>query len=288
MQNPPLRFSAPPRHVPLSLRLVNFFNGGAQIGWAVFGFGMLFFWIFGTNADLSFLTFRNPAGRAAGKITRVEDTHASQNKQAIRKAYYEYSVAGEWLQGKSYTNGGSPSQGEEVTVEYDPDHPTRSRIEGMRRSMFGPGALVVTIFPAIGLAFLIPFTLTGRKRNRLLREGILATGTMIDRRPTNVTINNQPLWEVVFEFHDRNGQRRECSARAVDTSRLEDEPQEALLYDPGDPSKAYVIDEAPSRPKFDPNGELEGRPTAAALALILPGLVIGAHLLMFWIKYKLS
>ncbi len=288
MQNPELRFPAPPRQVPLSLRLVNFFNGGAQIGWAVFGFGMLFFWIFGTNADLSFLTFRNPAGRAAGKITRVEDTNASQNKQKIRKAYYQYSVAGEWLEGKSYTNDGSPSQGDEVTVESDPGHPTRSRIEGMRRALFGPGALAVTIFPAVGLALLIPLTLTGRKRNRLLREGVFTTGTMIDRRPTNVTINNHPVWEVVFEFHDHTGQRRECSARATDTTRLEDEPQEALLYDPGDPSTAYVIDEAPARPKFDLNGQLEGRPNAAALALILPSIVIGAHLLVFWIKFKAS
>jgi hypothetical protein len=99
-----------------------------------------------------------------------------------------------------------------------------------------------------------------------------------------VRINNQPLWEVVYEFHDRNGQRRECCARATDTTRLEDEESEALLYDPEDPSKAYVIDEAPARPKFDLNGDLQGRPTAAALAMIVPGIVIAINALLLYAK----
>lgn len=287
MHNPPLRFTAPPRRVPLSLRIVNFFNGGAQIGWLVLGFGMIFFWVFGGNADFSFATFRDVTGRATGRVTRVENTGASENDQEISASHYEYSVAGEWFQGKSYTTGGAPAQGEEVTIEYDEDSPARSRIAGMRRGMFGPWAAIVAIFPAVGLAVLLPFTLKGRRRNRLLREGILTTGTMIDRRPTNITINDQPLWEVVFEFHDRNGQRRECSARATDTTRLEDEPHEALLYDPDDPSKACAVDETPSRPTLDPNGELEGRPLAAAIALIIPGIVVGAHALAFAIKYEL-
>jgi hypothetical protein len=279
-----LRFTAPPRRVPLSLRIVNFFNGWAQVGWGVFGFGMIFFWIFGASADFSAITFRDPEGRAPGYVTKVEETGASENEQAISASHYQYSVAGELFQGKSYTTGGSPAVGEEVTVEYDPDTPRRSRIAGMRRAMFGPWAAIVVIFPAIGLVFLIPGMLSGRKRNHLLRNGMLTTGKAIDRRPTNVRINQQPLWEVVFEFHDRNGQRRECCARAVDTTRLEDEASEPLLYDPEDSSKACVIDEAPARPKFGVDGELEGRPFAAVRALIVPGIVVGLNALLLWTK----
>jgi hypothetical protein len=284
MYNPQLRFAEPPRRVPLSLRVVNFFNGGAQIGWGVFGFGMIFFWAFVGNADFSALTFRDPGGRVFGRVTRVEQTGASENDQTISAMHYNYSVAGEWLQGTSYTTGTTPAVEDEVTIEYDEDNPSRSRIAGMRRGQFGPWVAFVAIFPAIGLGFLIPFTLGGRKRNRLLRDGILSGGKVIDVRPTNVTINKQPLWEVVFEFHDRNGQRRECTARSTNPTRLQDEDAEPLLYDPNDPTKAYVLDEAPARPKFDLNGDLEGRPLAAALSLILPGIVIGAHALMFWVK----
>lgn len=285
MHNSQLRFAEPPRRVPLSLRVVNFFNGGALIGWGVFGFGMIFFWAFAGNADFSALTFRNPGGRVFGLVTRVEQTNASENHSKISAMHYKYSVAGEWLDGTSYTTGSTPAVNDQVTIEYDEDNPSRSRIEGMRRGMFGPWTALVAIFPAIGLGFLIAFTLGGRKRNRVLRDGILSTGKVIDVRPTNVTINNRPLWEVVFEFHDRNGQRRECSARSTDTTRLQDEDAEPLLYDPNDPSKAYVLDEAPARPTFDLNGDLEGRPVSAALRLILPGIVIGAHALMFWVKY---
>ena len=284
MHEPSLRFSAPPRRVPLSLRLVNLFNGWSQIGWAVFGFGMIFFWAFGGNADFSFLTFRNPEGRTTGRITRVEGTGASENHQSISANHYEYSVAGQPFHGTSYSLGSSASEGSEVTVEYDEDAPQRSRIEGMRRGQFGPFVLFVTIFPAIGLVFLIVGTRTGTKRNHLLREGILTTGKCIDRRPTNVRINRQPVWEVVFEFFDRNGQRRECSARAVDTTRLEDEAAEPLLYDPNDPSKAFVVDEAPARPQFDLNGDMHGQLGRAVALSIVPGIVIAINALVLYFK----
>ena len=279
-----LRFTAPPRRVPLSLRIINFFNGWTQIGWAVFGFGMIFFWVFAGNADYSFLTFRDPTGRAAGRVTRVVSTGASENETPISENHYEYSVAGERFHGMSYATGDSATEGADVTIEYDQGDPRRSRIQGMRRGMFGPLVLLVSIFPAVGLIFLIPGTISGRRRNYLLRNGVLAMGKVVDRRPTNVTINDRPVWEVVFEFHDRHGQRRECTARAVDTSRLEDEAAEALLYDPGNPAKAYAIDEAPARPKFGLDGDLEGRFGAALLALILPGIVIGLNALMLWSK----
>jgi hypothetical protein len=279
-----LRFTAPPRRVPLSLRIVNFFNGWAQIGWGIFGFGMIFFWVFAGSADYSFLTFRDPAGRATGHVTKVEETGASENDATITANHYQYSVAGELFEGKSYSTGDTPAVGAEVTVEYDEDSPHRSRIEGMRRGMFSPGVLFVTIFPAVGLGFLIPGMLTGRKRNHLLQNGILTTGKAVDRRPTNIRINNRPLWEVVFEFHDRHGQRRECCARATDTTRLEDETSEALLYDPEDPTKAYVIDEAPARPTFDHNGDLEARPMSAVLASLIPGGVIALNALFLYAK----
>ena len=283
--HPTLRFAPPPRRVPLSLRVLNFFNIGTQIGWGVFGFGMIFFWVFAGNADFSFINFRDPSGRAFGKVTNVSDTGASENRSRVRASAYEFSFGGDRFEGKSYTTGSAPAVGDEVTIEFDEDNPERSRIQGMRRGMFGPFVLFVSIFPLVGLGVLIPFTLYGRKKNRVLRNGILTTGKAIDVRPTNVRINNQPVWEVVFEFHDRNGQRRECSGRSTDPTRMQDEENEPLLYDPENPSKAYVIDEAPARPKFDLNGDLEGRPTAAGFALIVPGIVIAANALIFAVKY---
>ena len=143
----PTHFAAAPRHVPLSLAVLNVFNGFSQIGWFVFGFGMIFFWAFAGNADFSFITFRGNVAEVAGKVTSVESTGASENDTSIMANHYEYSVAGQRFTGTSYTKGGAASAGEEVKVQYSPGNPARSRIAGMRTGQFGPFVLFVTIFP---------------------------------------------------------------------------------------------------------------------------------------------
>ena len=280
------QFSAPPRHVPLSLSVLNVFNGIAQIGWFVFGFGMIFFWAFAGNADYSFITFRGDVAEAVGKVTGVEETGASENDTAIVANHYEYSVAGQRFTGTSYTLGGAASAGEEVKVQYKPDNPAKSRVAGMRTGQFGPFVLFVTIFPFIGFVILYFATKSGFKRSRLLRTGVFTTGTLVDKEPTNMTVNQRRVYELTFEFTSRDGRKCEAKARTTDTARLEDEHAEPLLYDPEDPSRAYVLDEAPSRPEINGVGEFMGRPMAAALSLILPAIVIGAHALYFYAKLK--
>ena len=268
-----MHLAAPPRHVPLSLRILNFFNCTAQIGWAMFGFGMLFFWLFGSNADLSFATFR-ASGRTTGRVVRTVDTGASENESQIRASHYQFSVAGSRFDGESYATGAAPAEGTEVPIEYDEANPARSRIAGMRRALFGPWALFVVIFPFAGFVILYFATRSGLRRNHLLREGILTTGTLLRKEPTNMTVNKRRVWELTFEFKDRIGMRQEVSARTTDTMRLEDEAAEPLLYDPNDPKRAYVLDEVPSRPRFEGNGEIAGRGVAALFALLLPLFVI--------------
>jgi hypothetical protein len=279
--------SPAPRPVPLSLQIVNFFNGIAQVGWLIFGFGMIFFWAFVTNADFSFVNFRGPHETVTGKVTRVEDTGASVNRQRVHASHYEYSVDGYFFTGVSYGTGGSASPGQSVEIEYAGGNPSRSRITGLRRAMFGPGVTFVSLFPLIGLLILVPSTISGIRRNRLLREGLLATGTLKSKSRTNVTINNRPLYELIFEFTARDGRRHEAKARSTATERLEDEAQEPLLYDPADPTRAYMFDEAPARPEIEANGDLRGRPAAAVRSLILPGLMIGAHGAVLLIKMGL-
>ncbi len=279
-----LQLSPAPRHVPLSLKIVNFFNGFAQIGWAVFGFGMIFFWAFVMNADFSFVNFRGPYGTVDGKVTRVEETGASVNKTRVRANHYQYSLDGNVYEGVSYSTGESVSAEEAVPIEFDLGDPSRSRIAGQRRALFGPGLMFVALLPLIGLGFLVAATLTGVKRNHLLRDGLLADGKLKSRSRTNVTVNKRPVYELTFEFTTRDGRRQEAKARTSITERLEDEAQEPLLYDPNDPSRAYVLDETPARPEIEPNGDLRGNPAAAVRSLIIPAIVIGAHSFVLFIK----
>ncbi len=281
-----MQFTPPPRHVPLSLRIVNTFNGLAQAGWAIFGFGMIFVWVFTANADFSFLNFRGPYEIAIGRVTRVEKTNASENKQPIHAHHYEYPVGLMRLSGTSYATGRELSSGEVVTVEYDGADPTRSRIEGMRRAMFSPFVLFVVIFPLVGLGILIPSTIMGRRRSSLLRNGYFTTGTLKSKSPTNMTVNRRRVFALTFEFVARDGRHHETVAHSSQTERLEDEAQEPLLYDLDNPSKAYLLDEAPARPKLEMNGDLTGNPIAAGASLILPIIVTGGNVLM--LLYKLG
>lgn len=281
IMNTLMHFAPPPRRVPISLELSNIFSGASQIGWFVFGFGMIFFWVFAGNADFSAITFRGNIAETTGTVTKVEETGASENETRVMANHYEYSVAGRRLSGTSYTTGASASVGEEVKVEYKAGNPLASRIAGMRRAEFGPWTIVVAIFPAIGLLIMSFSMKGGVKRGQLLRRGILTTGKLIDKEPTNMTVNKRRVYELTFEFTARDGRRCEAKARSSEPSRLEDEHAEPLLYDPDDPTVVYLLDEISGRPEVDGTGELIGHPVRAAVALVIPGIVVGAHVLYF-------
>ncbi len=267
----------------MSLSIANIFNGVSQLGWFFVGFGGMFCWFFAMNADFSFVTFRGEVTRIAGEITGIEKTKASEGGSKTRSGtpvyanHYAYSIAGQRFNGVSYETGSSRSVGEKVPVEYLAHNPEASRIEGMRRAMFGPLVSLVVIFPLVGAVIAIASMLAGRKRNALLRNGIVANGKLIEKRATNMQVNKQPVYALTFEFTARDGQRHKVTTNTHDSRRLEDEALEPLLYDPANPSKAYLLDEIPARPTVTPDGQLEGRPRLALALLIIPLITIAGH-----------
>jgi hypothetical protein len=279
-----LRFAPPPRPVPFSLSIVTALNPVVQVGFAVLGFSSIFFWVFAANADFSFLTFKRAHGRATGTITRVVDTNARENRRYVRENHYEYSVAGKTFEGVSYSTGEQVQKGDRVLVEYFENDPQTSRIAGQRRKIFGAGAVFVIIFPVIGLGFVWGGLHWGNRRARLLRDGVCTTGVLKNKRATNTTVNNRRVYVLEFEFTARDGRRCTAKARTSMVERLTDEREEPLLYNPEKPEDAIMLDEAPSRPRFDESGALAGRPAAAIWAMILPALVIAANTLVLLVK----
>jgi hypothetical protein len=271
-------FPPAPRRVPLSLRILTTLGVGSQIGWAILGFSSIFFWAFATNAELPF-SFRGPLAMAAGKVTSVEQTSASENKTRVMANHYAFSVVGRRYEGVSYTTGERVAPGDLVVVQYRTDDPRQSRIEGMRRKTFGSAALFVVIFPLVGLGIVGFAMRAGRKRARLLADGVLAEGKLTNRRATNTTVNKRRVYELTFTFTAYDGSVREVKSRTSMTERLEDEALEPLLYSPSDPKLAYMLDEVPSRPEVNEVGELKARPAAALASLILPAAVIIGNLL---------
>jgi hypothetical protein len=273
------RLGPPPRHVPLALRLRLSLGGFPQIGFFLLLFSTPFFWLFAANADLSGVLVRGQLTRTTGTVVRVTDTHASEGKVAVQRVEYVFRVAGSGeRRGTSYVTGAAPRTGESVVVEYPAGRPRLSRIEGMRRSMFGPGALVALVFPLVGLVLAGFGVRHGMRRVRLLEHGSFALATLKSTAETNVRVNKRPVIAMCFEFTDLSGQRHEVVERTTDTAKLSDDRREAMLYDPERPSRAVVADSLPESVRVDEAGQLEAAGAgAAAAALVLPLLVLAAN-----------
>jgi len=279
------RLPPPPRSVPFSLSAVT--AVGSTIAWLLLAFSSLFFWLFCTRADLSFVTFRPPYEEAQGTVRAINATGASENHQQIAGVDYSYRVGGEELHGTSYVPGTAPEVGDPVTVEYLPNAPRKSRIAGMRRDLWGPWILFLALFPAGCLIVVTISVRTGLRRCELLRLGMVTTGKLIDKRRTSMTVNKQRVYELIFEFQSYDGRQFTASTRSHRTERLEDEREEPLLYDPLDPSRSVMVDSLPSRPELDEGGNLCGRPGAFVLfALLLPALVVGINLFLLALRLR--
>ena len=278
----------PPRPVPLPLRLQVLFGGVANIvGWALFGFGMIFFWAFALNSDLgSLYHFSGPLETAPGVVVESRETNASENKQRVYAHEYSFRFDRTDYQGVSYATGQQLSPGAPVQVEFPHGNPAVSRIQGMRRGTFGPAVIFVVIFPFIGLCFVVFGLWSGLRAAHLLAHGRLAFGTLASKTPTNTRVNNQTVYKLTFDFTIEDGRRCQATARTHQPRKLEDDTQECLFYDPHRPERAVLFDSLPGSPRITSAGSFDSGWTAGALlALLLPLLTLLGHGTFIFFRY---
>ena len=256
------RLVAPPRTVPLSLRVNALFGGMAAFAWGVLLFTTPIFWGFAMNAEvLAPIVFGASAATTDGRVTATGETSSSEDETRIHWVDYSYQVpASPLLSGRSYVTGGAPGVGAELTVEYVPSWPHFSRIVGMRKARFGPGAAVAVVFPALAAVF-VAFSLhAGRRTLRLLREGRVAEATFVSQQPTNTTINGRVVQELTFEYDTPDRGRRRFATSTTDPGNLRDERRETILYLPEEPDTATAVDALPMAVVIDEGGELASGP----------------------------
>jgi hypothetical protein len=186
----------PPRSVPLRL-WCSLLAGPVTIGGSAgFAFGMVFALIFVPAVDLiGPWRLARSQQQAPGWLERVTETRfhegggESEEGTPIFRCDYTFALAnGQQVQGTSYTLGekfhlpapvpGGPVPRLPVTVEYDPQHPSTSRIQGTRTSPYGPEVLFVVLFPVAGLAVALGGLWVGWRRGRLLRDGEVVAATI--------------------------------------------------------------------------------------------------------------
>jgi len=279
----------PPRAVPLCTWVTVLFGGVLQqIGWFFLGFGMIFFYVFGLEADLSGLWMRLMDTRqATGVVTSIEDTNASENESPVYAVHYRYVAAnGTKVEETAYSTGYYPDAGQRVTVEYLRSNPEVSRVEGMRRTTFGPAAIFVVIFPLVGASLAFFGLLEGIRVSRLLRIGRLAFGKLTAVAGTNTTINSRQVMAMTLAFRAHDGATYDVTSKTNLPENLDDQAEELILYDPDDPTRGAALDALPGKLQIDQSGTIRlGRPIACLTTLILPGLTILGHGLYLFFRF---
>lgn len=268
------RLSAPPRTVPLSLRVSTLFGGMAAFAWGVLLCTTPIFWAFVMNAEvLAPVVLGAGAATTEGRVLATGETGASEDRRPIHWVEYSYQVPAGPMSGRSYVTGAAPDIGAQLPVEYAPSWPRFSRIVGMRRARFGPGAAIAVVFPALAAGFVAFSLFAGRRTLRLLRDGRVAEATFVSQRPTNTTINDRVVQELTFEYVTPDRGRRTFTTSTTDPDELRDERRETILYLPEEPDTATAVDSLPTAVVVDEGGELAPVPGLRWAVLALPLLV---------------
>ena len=184
----------------------------------------------------------------SGVILNKKETNSSENKHRIYDYEFEYSVNGKTYTGNSFSTASDPKTGDTVIVQYNAKQNQLSRIQGMRTAPFDIWIVPFTcIFPLIGLIFVILSIKKAQKNIYLVQNGILITGKVIRKEPTNTKINKQTVYKVFFQYKAQDGNLQEAFIKTHITHNLGDEEKEPLVYDSQNPSSAVLLDSLPKK-----------------------------------------
>jgi len=286
----PIRHSLP-RSVPWALQRGVLFGGFYnQFGWAFFGFGMIFVWVFLPHTDLtSWYYFRGETGTVSGKVEDTWRTGFSSGGARRRTTrgragsiyahVYTFRTSPDTplREGVSYASRRQLPAGSVVKVQYVVGREEISRIAGMRRTALPALASIFMIFPLAGLIFLAVGLRNGLRQRRLLANGKISTGRKISKRGTDTRINSRRVYELIFEFKDDLGKPHQTSVRTHRPRAIEDDAEELLLYDAQRPARAVLLDALPCRAVLTDAGQLECT-SGNYLVLVIPALVIVGNL----------
>ncbi len=273
------------RPVPLLVRLRMLFGGGfSQFAWIFFGFGMVFFWLFACRADFSsWYRFKGHLETAKGRVTASSNAGASEGGTKNRRGTpiyrneFSYVVDDKAYHGVSYATGRNLRAGDTVTVEYAPGKPGFARIQGMRANVFGASALMVVIFPLIGLGGVVFSLVRGVSACALLAQGVPATGKLVSKEPTNRRVNKRTVYKYTFTFKTLTGDVGMADASTA-ANEFHDGAEEALVYDPRRPQRTLLLSSLPGSPQIREDGQIVcQRPAMGLWCSIVPLVTLIGH-----------
>jgi hypothetical protein len=293
MPTPPRRLADPPRRLPRAVKVQLLLGQtSTQLAWAGFGVAMIFVWLFTLDSELvTWLEFRVPFERTEGTTTAVDGLWDQENyDRDLYRVSFRYQVGDRPYEGVAYTTDPPEGPGEPVTVEHLVARPEVARVEGTRnrRWRFNPFPILVTL-GALGTALSrLP---RGLREIRLLREGVLVEGELVEKRPAGssagVTFHEvelryrAPLAAKAGTPYRRIEAAEEHLVRytTTDAGELPAAHREPVVVDPRRPRQAAPLHGLPGLVAIDADG-LPFCHRSATLPLLLPLLAVGAHTLV--------
>ena len=225
---------------------VIFNNIYCYIGLSFSGIGLIFAALFTPVIDfVSPFHFGSDALTVQGAITEAERTNVSLNEENVIKYRYTFEYMGRSYTGISYSTDNNYRNGQRVNVEFEPDNPQISRIEGMSVKPAGLWMLFIYIFPGVGFLFLFFAFKKGLSKIGTIRYGIITRGKFINKESTGGSINGQTIYDLFFTFTDMSGNVHTATGSTHKIEAVMDEPEERIIYDPSNPSGAVVVDAMP-------------------------------------------
>jgi len=273
--------SYPPRKIPIDFSILLVLgNFMSLFGSFFFGFGLIFVWIFGLNADYtSWYTFRkNNVVEVSGKVFKTEKTKFTEGGSShssgspVYKQYYTYNdLDGLEHNGVVYSTN---SRKKNVTIQYLKVDKDYSRIKGMLKKPMPPFVGFVFLFPIIGIVMAFIGFKRGIFSYYILKHGYPAEAIIIDRHSTGTRINNMPVIDFTLEFSTRNKTKYRSNFKTHHVDRMGDEDTELMLYDPYKPERAVPFDAFSTRPDIDENGNILSKNTLMAFGIFIFYVVI--------------
>jgi len=184
---------------------------------------------------------------ATAVITQIQPTQYSVNDNFLFEYYYEYSFDETRQNSGSFLEyEGVYQNDQEIQIEYLTASPDKSRFSGKDRRNFDQIMLLAgTGMCIIGFFFLVPSIRKTRKERKILLAGTPARGKLIHAEPTNMSINEQTVFKLTFEYSTGRNKSQQFSTRSHMIRNLSEEHFETLVFDPGQPESAIIIDTLP-------------------------------------------
>ncbi len=274
----------PPREISPLLQLQLLLrSGGQSFAWPWIFFWGFVLWLFVALGGMDFATearfLVTPLERTQGKITGCADTSTEINDRTVVAFEFSYTdTQGTPHTATSYAQESHSATGTPVSVEYLASAPEKARIVGMRLgSLPFFVVLIMSAFPGVGVLLIALGFRKGLKARALLKGGRMALASVLHQESTSTRINDKPVMKITYSFTDHQGQAQRFLRKTHEIEAITDDAGgERLLYDPQNPSDAFLLDELPGSGHVTPEGTFEavGNPLDG---LKMPALTLLVH-----------